>query len=157
MQYDRDIHENDMYGLIICHGYSTASSIADSVNEILDSRVFEAIDMPLDSNVAEVVQNVKRHIRNLPGIRNLLLLTDTGSLEDIDIRLDDVSNMNIGIINNVSTALALEVGSRMLQSEEPEQIIREAVLAGNPKGRLIKKVQKEAAIIFVSESGHPIC
>lgn len=153
MQYDRDIHENDMYGLIICHGYSTASSIADSVNEILDSRVFEAIDMPLDSNVSEVVQNVKRHIRNLPGIKNLLLLTDTGSLEDIDIRLDDVSNMNIGIINNVSTALALEVGSRMLQREEPEQIIREAVLAGNPKGRLIKKVQKEAAIIFVSESG----
>lgn len=121
MQYDRDIHENDMYGLIICHGYSTASSIADSVNEILDSRVFEAIDMPLDSNVSEVVQNVKRHIRNLPGIKNLLLLTDTGSLEDIDIRLDDVSNMNIGIINNVSTALALEVGSRMLQREEPEQ------------------------------------
>ena len=152
-QYDRDIHENDMYGLIICHGYSTASSIADSANEILDSRIFDAIDMPLDSNVSEVVQNIKHHIQNLPGLKNLLLLIDTGSLEDIDARLNDVSNMNIGIINNVSTALALEVGNRIIQGEEPEQIIREAILAGNPKGRLIKKIQKEAAIIFVSESG----
>ena len=36
-------------GVILAHGYATASSIASSVNEMLGQYVFEAIDMPLDT------------------------------------------------------------------------------------------------------------
>ena len=36
----------DTIGVVLCHGYSTASSIADAVNTLLNMQVFEAIDMP---------------------------------------------------------------------------------------------------------------
>ncbi|MCV4872707.1 hypothetical protein OFB47_33450, partial [Escherichia coli] len=41
-------------GVIISHGYSTATSIADAANQIIGKRVFEAIDMPLDMQMSDI-------------------------------------------------------------------------------------------------------
>ena len=59
--------------LIICHGYSTASSIADVVNRVLGNQVFQAIDMPLDTGPEKIVEQVKTFIqKNL--VRSELLI-----------------------------------------------------------------------------------
>ena len=52
--YNHELKLIDTAGVVLCHGYRTASSIVDTVNTILQVQVFEAIDMPLDSSIHDV-------------------------------------------------------------------------------------------------------
>ena len=61
-------------GLIVAHGYATASSIADCVNRLLESYVFDAIDMPLDVEACEIAEHVQKYIREYAMADNLILL-----------------------------------------------------------------------------------
>lgn len=52
----------DYLGVIVCHGYSTATSIADAADRILRTHVFEAIDMTYDQDVTEIVGQLSRSL-----------------------------------------------------------------------------------------------
>ena len=80
---------------IICHGYATASSIADVCNKMLHKYLFNAIDMPYDVPVSEIVSQVKK-ILYFNENRDVLILVDLGSLENITELLDDLPNVNLG-------------------------------------------------------------
>ena len=56
---DDKIEHNGTVGLILCHGYSTASSIADTVNHILNQHVFDGMDMEVQSNICMLVKLLK--------------------------------------------------------------------------------------------------
>lgn len=152
-QYSKKIVINENAGLIICHGYSTASSIADSVNSILNEKVFEAIDMPFDSQVEQVVLALQQRLRKMTGIKNVFLLIDTGSLAEIDAYMGEVPGITLGILTNVSTAMALSIGTAMMTGEEMEVVMREVAEEMKPTYRIIKNREKEPLIIFISESG----
>lgn len=50
---------NDLtVAIILAHGYSTASSIADSANRLLDNYIFDAIDMPLEIDSIQIVKKL---------------------------------------------------------------------------------------------------
>lgn len=48
--------------IIIAHGYSTASSIAEASNRMLNSYIFDAIDMPLDVDVQAITRKINDYI-----------------------------------------------------------------------------------------------
>ena len=104
-------------GIILSHGYATASSIADAANQIIGRKVFDAIDMPLDMQMG--------------GLRNL----------------------NIGIINNISTALAVDIGLGICGNQKLEDILKRASESNVCTYRIIHNVQKEDAVIFSGENG----
>lgn len=103
--YNHKLKLIDTAGVVLCHGYRTASSIVDTVNTILQVQVFEAIDMPLDSSIHDVIQKLSVFIEKNSYFKNMILMVDTGSLEGLGEIID--GSMNLGIINNVSTILAL--------------------------------------------------
>ncbi|MFR5526571.1 MAG: hypothetical protein ACLTJG_16915 [[Clostridium] innocuum] len=80
--YNRDIRSQDTVGIILSHGYSTASSIADAANSLLNSHTFEAIDMPLNTPVQEISGKPNDFIEENPHLKNIILLVDMGSLEE---------------------------------------------------------------------------
>ena len=47
--FNHNIYNTETLGIIIAHGYSTASSVADITNTLLGYRLFEAVDMPYNS------------------------------------------------------------------------------------------------------------
>lgn len=100
---------NGRVGLILCHGYSTASSIADTANHLLHEHIFDGIDMELKISIDKIVQLVDDYLKQKSPIQELILLVDMGSLEAI-YEMISLSNCNIGLMNYVSTATALEVG-----------------------------------------------
>ena len=55
--YNKELQGQDTMGIILSHGYSTASSIADAANSLLNHYIFEAIDMPLDTPVEEITKH----------------------------------------------------------------------------------------------------
>ena len=137
---------------IICHGYATASSIADVCNKVLKKHVFNAIDMPYDMSVTEIGKQL-RSILQYSENRDVLLLVDLGSLENIEYLIGDVSNINFGIINNVSTNLALEIGSSVLNGDDIRTILEQASENVKTSYRFMERSGKEDILIFVSESG----
>lgn len=140
-------------GVIICHGYSTASSIADAVNTLLDSYVFDAYDMPLDTSSEEIANLLLQYINKSSIKSDVMLLVDMGSLEEIDKYLTEITNKSIGIINNVSTRLALDVGSKIVQNKSIEEIINNTEGNYQNKSKLIRHKSKNDIIAFVSDNG----
>ena len=152
-QYSQDVRMDAIRGIIICHGYSTASSIADVVNRLTGSRVFEAIDMPIDISVQEIAVRFKKYVNYVPGPKDVILLVDMGSLEDMNILLSGQTDLNLGIINNVSTRLALDVGCK-IQNHTPMREILETACSGHVSTyKLMERQKKKAAVLFVSEKG----
>ena len=152
-QYSQDVRMDAIRGIIICHGYSTASSIADVVNRLNGGRVFEAIDMPIDISVQEIAVRFRKYVNYVPGPKDVILLVDMGSLEDMNTLLSGQTDLNLGIINNVSTRLALDVGCK-IQNHTPMREILETACAGHVSTyKLMERQKKKAAVLFVSEAG----
>ncbi|MDZ5010977.1 transcriptional regulator, partial [Clostridium perfringens] len=81
--HNREVDINRIPGIILSHGYSTASSIADAANKLLDCYIFDAIDMPLGVSSEEIVKKIKDYINKKGNFNEIILLVDMGSLEDI--------------------------------------------------------------------------
>lgn len=139
--------------IIICHGYSTASSIADATNKLLDKYIFDAIDMPLDVSTNTIVDKLEEYFFMRPHITQGILLVDMGSLEQIYTRINSSLKLNIGIINNITTRLAIDIGERISEENDMENILKEACKNNMSTYKLIKNSIKENAIIMVCSSG----
>ena len=149
----QSIPMNMTAGIILSHGYSTASSIADAANQIIGKKVFEAIDMPLDEKSQDIAAVLEKYIERYIASRDILLMVDMGSLEQINQELKCLSDINIGIINNISTALAVDIGSGITSGQDTEDILCQASQNNVCTYRIIRNVRKEDAILFCGENG----
>lgn len=149
--YNKDIHAQDTIGVILSHGYSTASSIADAANSLLSTYIFEAIDMPLDTPIQEVSRKLDAFINENRHIKNIILLVDMGSLEDIGTVIAE--SVNVGVINNISTSLALNIGTKILQHYELEEILKVACEEAQCRYKVLSVAKKEKAIVFTNDAG----
>lgn len=140
-------------GVIMCHGYSTATSIADAANRILRSRVYEAIDLTYDEEIQDVVVPLGRLLGKYAHCRTVVLLVDTGSLGDVHEHLAGMTDADLYVVSNVSTALALEVGAAILANEEVGGVIESCTELCAPRCRRIPGVRGEDAVLFCSETG----
>ena len=79
----------------------------------------------------------------------MILLVDMGSLEGIAEHLD--CPMEVGVINNISTGLALDIGMRLGRCEPLETILKSACESYQCRYRILARKQKERAILFTSD------
>ena len=149
---ENKVQRRKKLGVILAHGFSTASSIADATNKFLSAYVFDAIDMPLNVDTATIVQKLNTYLSRVGKFDELLLLVDMGSLEEIYKGLD-VKNANIGIINNISTKAALEIGNGIVQDRPMEDIFKDVIAYTNTTYHIEKNKQKEEIILCSCASG----
>lgn len=140
-------------GVILAHGYATASSIASSVNEMLGQYVFEAIDMPLDTTTDQILVKLKSFIDRYTKIKDLILLVDMGSLEKIYDHLSHITNFNIAIANNVSTKFALFVGEGIIKNEPLKHIFDESIGMLDTNYKITERKEKEKIILCSCATG----
>ena len=112
--------------IIAAHGRATASSMAQAVNALLDAHIFEAIDMPVDTNALQVVSKINARLRRYAGLSEALVLVDMGSLETMEANLEPCEGMSIGFANNVTTKLALDIGTAILAGDQLKDALETA-------------------------------
>lgn len=151
--YDNNITNKKTLGLIMCHGNSTASSIANAVNTLLSTHIFDAFDMYLDCDITTMIFKLKDYLKNKKNYENLVLIVDMGSLTRIIEELKEFNMMNIAIINNASTPLSLEIGNRIKQDLSLEEIMQDIDKNIYTKYKIVHCDKKEKAILFTSENG----
>lgn len=148
-QYDL----NKNIGVIIAHGYSTASSMANAANKLLNQYIFDSIDMPLDVTTGTIINKLNNYLNKVEGYEQVVLLVDMGSLEEIYKGIQFNTNSNIAIMNNVNTKLALEVGEGIKNNLPLEEILETAKRNNEYKYQIIKNRLKEKVILCSCASG----
>ena len=66
--------------------------------------------MPLDVQIDDIVYKIQSYLDEKRYLDDLIVLVDMGSLEQIGNRIKKFNDVNIGILNNTTTAMALVVG-----------------------------------------------
>lgn len=148
------VDKQQTMGVVLAHGYSTASSMAATANHILGSHVFEGIDMPIDVSSETVVQKLSAYIRQLYGVKDIILMVDLGSLMDIYKRIDNLDNINLGLIGDVSMRIMLRVGEDILQGLPIKNILDEVKeYDAKPDCYFIENRKKPLAVLTVCATG----
>ena len=149
LKSNNNIKKLNTKAVILCHGYSTASSIADTVNKLMKLEIFDSIDMPIDEPIEKAIQKLNDILRENNLYKNFIFLVDMGSLEVITREIKTTST--VGIINHVSTPMALEIGMQISKGYKPYKILHEYYENYLINYEVIESKVKEKAIIFTSD------
>lgn len=149
LKFNNNIQKLNTKAVILCHGYSTASSIADTVNKMINLEIFESIDIPIDQPIEKAIQKLNDILHEKNLYDNFIFLVDMGSLEVITKEIKTTST--VGIINHVSTPMALEIGMQISKGYKPYKILHEYYENYLINYEVIESKIKEKAIIFTSD------
>ncbi|MFC6171300.1 PRD domain-containing protein [Loigolactobacillus jiayinensis] len=117
------VHYN---AILLAHGENTASSIQQVVNTLCGNYFFEAFDMPIDVSLDKINSYVRDYLADQgPSPRENIVLFDMGSLREMFREIKKLSDQELLVVNNVTTAMALDIGLR-IQRNEAFQSIAEA-------------------------------
>lgn len=116
----------ELKGLLLAHGDSTASSIQAVVNQLCNNYVFEALDMPVESNVSEIVELTRDFIKKQVNTDSLVLIVDMGSLNQIYTQIKNDLKGELLLLNNLTTSIALDIGLKMTMNAPFKQIAEDA-------------------------------
>ncbi len=105
--------------VIAAHGRGTAQSMAEVANNLLGTDHIHAYDIPLNRSNAQTVEDLRSVIQEADEGIGVLLLVDMGFLVTMEESLCQETGIEIAIMPNVTTALVLEAGRRVLTVEEP--------------------------------------
>lgn len=95
--------------IVVCHGDTTATSMANVAKLLLNTEWVKAIDMPLNATISETYNKVKSTALAIHRSRGVMLLVDMGSLLQFEAQLIADTGIKVKTIDNVSTPLILEV------------------------------------------------
>ncbi len=139
--------------IIVSHGPATASSIASTVNRVFETYIFEAFDMAYDTPKSEIVSRIKKYLKNTNTSKGLLIFVDMGSLLSISKDLKDDIEGDLGIVNNITTEMALEAGERILRHEDLQSIMDNILSHHVTKKSYVPSRQKPKAIVLCCITG----
>ncbi|MGY6031755.1 sigma 54-interacting transcriptional regulator [Phytobacter sp. AG2a] len=118
--------DDAIQGVIVSHGRSTASSIAGMANQLTGGYFFKAFDMPWSTSTSDIITLLIAHLAALKQGAGLIILVDMGSLKEIYEEIKLHLHGELLVINNVSTAMALDIAAK-IQSQLPMEDIIESV------------------------------
>lgn len=144
--------------LIVTHGNSTASSMAEVANYLLGSKIIEAVDMPLTEPTTTTYKQVQRRIAQMMNSSGVLMLVDIGSLVTMGDALEQELHIPIKTIANVNLPMLIEAGRKALIPENNLESVytetKHAYFALAPKKTThIKDPKKQRLIITACFTG----
>ncbi len=95
--------------MLIGHGSTTASSMANYVNRVLECELFNAIDMPFEQSVHDTLELLISEVRE-KRYQRLVLIVDIGSLVHFASTVNKLFHIEVLLIQNITLASLLEIG-----------------------------------------------
>lgn len=146
-------NSTNINALIVAHGYSTASSIASVANMLYEEFVFESFDMHIDMKNEEIVKKIKNRLKQMDTSKDTLILVDMGSLLNIHEELKGTLHGNIGVINNITTNIALDIAGKILNNESLISMLEAIQKKAKIECRYYEGKKKKKAIITTCITG----
>lgn len=97
--------------------------------------------MPVDVKPGDIVKKLVRYLEEIDTSKGLIILVDMGSLEEIYEDIEKITKGIIGVINNVTTQMAIDVGNCILQGLSVEEIVEKIGSGYKPRYRIIRPIK----------------
>lgn len=95
--------------ILIAHGATTATSMAQYVNRVLERELFSAIDMPFEQSVHDTLETLTQMIQTR-RYQRLILMVDIGSLVHFGSTISKLFQIDVLLMPNITLTSLLEVG-----------------------------------------------
>lgn len=142
--------------LVIMHGTSTATSMAEVANTLIGENYVEALDMPLSMKAEDMFENVKEKVKDLDKGKGVLILADMGSLVNFGEIIKEELNIKVKTVDMVSTLSVIEAGRKALSGRDIESIYQSCTdinKYGVRAERVEEDDKKEIAIVTTCFTG----
>ncbi len=94
--------------VVAAHGNSTASSMVQVVQQLLDADNVRAVDMPLDMDPKTALSRIERSVQEVDEGSGTILLVDMGSLASFNAQIQQDTGIPVRTVDMVTTSLVLE-------------------------------------------------
>lgn len=146
--------------MVLMHGKTTASSMMETVQELLETTVGLAINMPLTMKVQDMYKRVRQEIveDKEKYQQGLLILTDMGSLNTFGNMLAEDLGLRIKTLPMVSTPVVLEAVRMASIGRTLEDIYQscQTVLKSSTKQLTLVDVKKTKAVLVTCFTGEGV-
>lgn len=102
--------------LIVMHGRSTASSLVELVNNLVDYPVY-GYDMPMEKNTEDAYQELKKLISKINGNAGMLVIYDLGILRYLLERVEADLNLSMAYLELPLPQMLLDMSKMGLMGE----------------------------------------
>jgi transcriptional regulator with AAA-type ATPase domain/transcriptional regulatory protein LevR len=113
--------------IVVAHGRSTATSMADFANQLLVTDHVVGINAPINKSMANVYNELCAAVEECNLGKGVLLLVDMGSFSTMQDDIRSKTGIPCRIIPNVSSALVLEAAKVVITTDESLDEIAEKV------------------------------
>lgn len=117
--------------IIIAHGKSTATSIAEVANDLLEQNSVMGIDCPLDVNPSVVLEKLKATVKNNFTTSGYILLVDMGSLTTFGEVIENEFKIPVKVYPLASTLHAIEAARKSLLGLSIDEIYNDILLVNS--------------------------
>ncbi|MBZ3654211.1 sigma 54-interacting transcriptional regulator [Enterococcus faecium] len=94
--------------VVAAHGNSTASSMVQVVQQLLDAENVRAVDMLLDMDPKTALDRIERNVQEVDEGSGVILLVDMGSLASFNSQIQRDTGIPVRTVDMVTTSLVLE-------------------------------------------------
>ncbi|MDS0528409.1 sigma 54-interacting transcriptional regulator [Clostridium sp. SHJSY1] len=149
--------QNNVKVIVIAHGISTATSMADAVNGLLGTKNIIGINAPIEEKPEKILSKTIEYIREYKIDGDILFLVDMGSLTNFGVEIGNLFNIKTKTIPLVSTLHALEATRKSMMGYSLDEIYRETLEVNNLYNENVIQSQQEReeklAIVTVCTTG----
>lgn len=142
--------------LVMMHGTSTASSMAEVANSLIGEEYVQALDMPLTMKAEDMLEKAKKKVKEIYNEKGMLLLVDMGSLVNFGDIISNELEIKIKTIDMVTTLTVIEAGSKAFNGRSLDSIYNLCRDIGKSSMQVSKednKYNKELVIITTCFTG----
>ncbi|WP_040212588.1 sigma-54-dependent transcriptional regulator [Clostridium polynesiense] len=142
--------------IVAMHGSSTATSMAEVANQLLNTKHAKAFDLPLSMKPEEGLDNIKEMVKKYDEGRGALILVDMGSLKFFGQVIEETTGIRTMAIDMVSTPMVIEATRKALINQNLEEIAESVDLESRYLGKFSEDagVKKDKVIITACSTGH---
>lgn len=150
---------NKVLVMIIAHGVSTATSMADAVNTLLGCRNVIGINAPIEEKPKNVLEKTKEYIKNNSIESDILFLVDMGSLTTFGREIEKEFHIKTRTVPLASTLHAVEAARKAMMNYPLDEVYKETLEVNNLYDNNIldyepeEEEEKKLAIVTVCTTG----
>ncbi len=105
----RTAHSSGKIGVVVAaHGNSTASSMVQVVQQLLEVDQVAAVDMPLDMPPTVALKKIEESVQAVNDGSGVILLVDMGSLATFNNEIQRETGVIVRTVDMVTTSIVLE-------------------------------------------------
>lgn len=124
---DNDIQSKYVKIIVIAHGMSTATSMADVANKLLGVKYAVGINAPLDEKPQQVLFKLKDYIKKSNFESDILFLVDMGSLTTFGEEIEKEFSVKTKTIPLMSTLHIIEAVRKAMMGYSLEEVYKETL------------------------------